>query len=76
METKKANPASKDELAAEIANAFGEEQRIDLYRRVFDRHAEATIMKAFDHVVKLPAEKIKKSKSALFFYLLNKYAEK
>ncbi|MEW5922360.1 MAG: hypothetical protein AB1746_00080 [Candidatus Zixiibacteriota bacterium] len=76
METKNAKPASKDELATEIAKALGEEQRIDLYRHVFERHDEAVIMKAFDHVIKLPTEKIKKSKSALFFYLLNKYAEK
>jgi hypothetical protein len=76
MQTKQVTPASKDELATEIAKAFQEERRTDLYRYIFQKHDQATIIKAFDEVTKLPASKIKKSKSALFFYLLNKYGEK
>ncbi|MDD5715990.1 MAG: hypothetical protein PHF98_04870 [Patescibacteria group bacterium] len=76
MQIKHATPVSKDDLAVEISKAFQEEHRTDLYRYIVQKHEEATIIRAFDEVTKLPASKIKKSKSALFFYLLNKYGEK
>jgi len=76
MQTQKEKPASKDELAMEIAKSFQEEHRTELYRYIFQKHDESTIMKAFDEANKVPVSKIKKSKSALFFFLLNKYAEK
>jgi hypothetical protein len=76
MQTKHAKPATKDDLAIEIAKVFQEEERTDQYRYIFQKHDEATIIRAFDEVTKLPASKIKKSRSALFFYLLNKYGEK
>ena len=67
---------TKDELATEIARSLQEEHRIELYRYIFQKHDESTIRKAFEEVTKVPDSKIKKSKSALFFFLLNKYAEK
>ena len=76
MQNQKKKPTSKDELAMEIAKSFQEEQRTELYRYIFQKHDESTIMKAFDEANKVPLSKIKKSRSALFFFLLNKYAEK
>ena len=76
MQTQKEKPTSKDDLATEIAKTFQEEHRIELYRYVFQKHDESTIRKAFEEASKVPVSKIKKSKSALFFFLLNKYAEK
>jgi len=76
MQTQKEKPTSKDELAMEIAKSFQEEHRTELFQYIFQKHDESTIMKAFDEVNKVPVSKIKKSKSALFFFLLNKYAEK
>lgn len=67
---------TKDDLAMEIAKTFKEEHRTDLYRFIFQKHDESTIRRAFEETIKVPDSKIKKSKSALFFYLLNKYAEK
>ena len=67
---------TKDDMAMDIAKTFKEEHRADLYRYVFRKHDESTIRKAFEETTKVPDSKIKKSKSALFFYLLNKYAEK
>ena len=67
---------TKDDLAMDIAKTFKEEHRTDLYRYIFQKHDESTIRKAFEETIKVPDSKIKKSKSALFFYLLNKYAEK
>jgi hypothetical protein len=67
---------SKEDLANEIAKDFKEEERIELFQQVFQRHDESTIQRAYEDVKKVPISKIKKSQSALFFYLLNKYAEK
>lgn len=76
MQTQKEKPTSKDDLATEIAKTLQEEHRTELYRYVFHKHDESTIRIAFEEAMKVPSSKIKKSKSALFFYLLNKYAEK
>lgn len=66
----------KESLANEIAKDFKEEERIELFQQVFQRHDESTIQRAYEEVKKVPISKIKKSQSALFFYLLNKYDEK
>ena len=76
MQTQKEKPTSKDDLAMEIAKTFQEEHRTELYRFICQKHDESTIRKAFEETTKVPVSKIKKSKSALFFFLLNKYAEK
>ncbi len=67
---------SKDELAKEITKSFKEEHRIQLYQYIFQGYEEAIIRKAYEEAKKVPEDRIKKSKSALFFYLLYKYAEK
>lgn len=76
MQTQKEKPTSKDDLATDIAKTFKEEHRTDLYRYIFQKHDESTIRKAFEETIKVPVSKIKKTQSALFFYLLNKYAGK
>jgi hypothetical protein len=76
MPNEKEKPTSKDQLATEIAKAFQEGHRTELYRYIFQGHNEAVIKKAFEDTKKVPADKIKKTRSALFFFLLNKYAEK
>ena len=67
---------TKEDLAKEIAKYFKEEERIELFQQVFQRHDDSIIQRAYEEVKKVPIGKIKKSQSALFFYLLNKYAEK
>jgi hypothetical protein len=67
---------SKDDLAKEIAKTFKEEKRFSLYQYIFQGYSEAAIRRAYEEAQKVPDDKIKKSRSALFFYLLYKYAEK
>ena len=67
---------TKKDMAAEIARNFGEENRLFVYEYVFQNINEAIIKKAYGEAIKVPDEKIRKTRSALFFYLLNKYAEK
>lgn len=67
---------TKEDLAKEVAKYFKEEERVELFQQVFQRHDESVIHRAYEEVKNVPIHKIKKSQSALFFYLLNKYAEK
>ncbi|MEW6410920.1 MAG: hypothetical protein AB1483_00445 [Candidatus Zixiibacteriota bacterium] len=76
MNTKKAKITPRGDLAEEIAKTFQEQHRVELYRYIVEKHDEGIVRKAFEEVIKMPPEKIKKSRSALFFFLLNKYAEK
>jgi hypothetical protein len=76
MQNQKQIPNSQEELAREIAGSMGEKHRVELYQRKFRNYDESVIRRAFGEATKVPADRIKKSKSALFLYLLNKYAEK
>jgi len=65
---------SKRTLAEIICNEFKEPQKIELYENLFKQYDEKVIRNAFEDVKKVPLEKIKKSQSALFIYLIKKYA--
>jgi DNA replication initiation complex subunit (GINS family) len=62
-----------DRLAFEIARGLGEEKKLPIYRMVCENRSEKVVRRAFEQATNTPKEKIKKSRSALFFYLLNKY---
>jgi len=66
--------STKKKLAIEIAKEFKEAEKVALYEALLDRYEETTIRQAFEDTKKVPLEKIKKSKSALFMFLLRKYA--
>lgn len=65
-----------DHLALEIARAFKEESKLLLYRVLCENFNDQVVKKAFDAVMNVPDEKIKKSRAALFAYLLKKYAKR
>jgi hypothetical protein len=65
-----------DHLALKIARAFREESKLPLYRVCCENFDEETIRKAFAKVMTVPDDKIRKSRSALFAYLLKKYAKR
>lgn len=64
-----------DQLALEIARAFNEEYRLPMYRHFCRTIDIRTVRYLFQKVQSLSDEKIKKSKPALFIYLLKKYAK-
>ncbi len=65
----------KDELASMIAKAFGREDSLRQYQTACRQYDVASIEKAFEEANAVPLTKIKKSRSALFFYLLKKYGQ-
>lgn len=62
-----------EELAHKIAKSLKEEKDIKLYLYIVKHYKESAIRRAFQETMLVPDEKIKKTRSALFFYLLKKY---
>ena len=64
-----------DHLALVVAEGLGERHRLPLYRRICRKFDESIIRRALAEVQSIPDEKIKKSRAALFIYLVKKYAD-
>lgn len=64
----------QDELAAEVAAAFKDQRRLVLYRSLCNAYDEQSIRRALATVQAVPEERIRKSRPALFVYLLKHYA--
>jgi len=73
MTTHTNQPDQIKQLAKKISNDFKEPEKLDLYENLLMHYSVETIQQAYDDVKKVPVEKIKKSQSALFIYLLRKY---
>ena len=70
-------PENKSDLLAfEIARAFGDEAHLPLYRQICSAHNHSHVYCAFKDALRTPLHKIKKSRRALFIYLLKKYEPK
>lgn len=65
-----------DALALEIATAFGDQAHLPLYRQICSAHNHSHVYWAFKDALRTPIRKIKKSRRALFIYLLRKYEPK
>ena len=62
-----------DALALEIATAFGDQAHLPLYRQICSAHNHSNVYRAFKDTLRIPIHKIKRSRRALFIYLLKKY---
>lgn len=62
-------------LALEVARALEDEVALPQYQRACARHDEQLIRRALQEVLSTPKSKIKRSRPALFFYLVKKYAD-
>lgn len=61
----------EEALARELAESLGDRDRLDRYRRYARGVPEGVLRKCLGQVAATPAERIKKSKAALFAYLLS-----
>ena len=66
-------PANQS-FAEEIARRLGDENSIALFQAVVRRYPEEIIRRAYEETLAYPAEKIRKSRGAIFIYLVKKYA--
>ncbi|MBI5021145.1 MAG: hypothetical protein HZB59_06900 [Ignavibacteriales bacterium] len=69
------NLRSKEKsIAQEIASSLNDPESLSLYELYARKYSEPLLRKILDEVLRVPAERIKKSRGALFTYLLKKYA--
>lgn len=61
-------------LASEIARTFQDEENQGYYAWVCENYPENLVKRAFEQVKMMPNDKIKKSRGALFTYLVKKKA--
>jgi len=66
----------QEELALEIARGLGEEEFLPIYRSFASRFSEELLRTVYEETLRIPAEKIRKSRGAIFNYLLKKHARK
>ena len=63
-------------LAGELASRLDEPHRLDYYQRLVARYPKALLQRALADCVAVPRDQIRKSRAALFHYLLKIYASK
>jgi hypothetical protein len=61
--------------AAKVMRALNERSDPDAIDEAITRHSDTVIRRALAGAMATPAEKIRRSRTALFLYLLNRYAE-
>ena len=66
----------KELLALDLSNALNDQKGLSLYISYAKRYPEPLLRKVLGVVKEIPDEKIKKSRGALFNYLIQKYAPK
>ena len=70
-------PQTKEELLAlDIAETLGDGRNPRKYLHYTNQYAESLLREALSQVRQTPKEKIKKSRVALFIYLINHYAKR
>ena len=75
-ESKEFRPKTRQELLAlDLAQAFGDYEGLALYLSYAKKYPEALLRKVLGEVKEVPTCKIKKSRGALFNYLVQKYAK-
>lgn len=72
---KTAKHSKSTELAMDIATALGDHKNLALYISYSRRYPESLLRRVLGEVKEIPSEKIKKSRGALFNYLVQKYAK-
>jgi len=65
---------SDDALARSIAEEFGDLDNLPTYQMHCRKYPEELIRKAHKHTLSVPSDKVKRSRLALFIYLVKKYA--
>ncbi len=70
------NELNNESLAREIAESLGDAESLSLYRMYTETVSEELLRRALSEALSVPEEKIKKSRGALFTYLVRKYVRR
>ena len=67
-------PLTKEEiLAGDLAEGLNDKENLRFYLWASRKYPEGLLRKTYSHVKQIPEKKIRKSKGALFNYLIQKY---
>lgn len=69
-------PVESQLIAEEITLALNDRENFSLYEFYARKYPESLLRKIVADVLKVPEERIRKSRGALFTYLLKKYARR
>ncbi len=61
-------------LAQAIAQGLGELESVSSFRTLLKRYPEDIIRKAYEDTLAIPQHRVRKTKGAIFIFLLKKYA--
>ena len=74
---KEFKPKTREELiASDLAKGLNDRKSLPFYLSVVRQYPEQILRKLLGDVREIPSEKIKKSRAALFNYLLQQYAKR
>lgn len=73
---KKARHSQHDMLAQDLAEELGDLNHLNLYRKYVLQYSESFLRRILSEVKQTPIHKIKKSRGALFTYLIQHYGDK
>lgn len=68
------DPTLADELGQAIAEEFEDTEHLAIYKLYCRNFPESVVKRAFNAALTVPPERVKRSRLALFIYLLKKYA--
>lgn len=70
------NPSSKEQkLAVELADALNDMESLQAYVGFAEKYAESFLRKMLVKVLSVPEDKIRKTRGALFTYLVKQHAQ-
>lgn len=65
---------SKDEeLANELADTLGDQESLPFYRDMVKKYSETFLRSKLKKVMSIPTDQIRKTRGALFTYLINQH---
>lgn len=73
MTNESTNIYNENKLAYEIANALNDKEALPLYLSFARKFQESFLRKILVRVMSIPDEKIKRTRGALFTYLVNEH---
>ena len=73
METTKVSN-KRDDLVSQIVETFNAREDFKRFQNICKKYPLTLVLRAYAEAKSIPQSRIRKSRSALFFYLLKKYA--
>jgi hypothetical protein len=68
------NTPANQAFAEAIADGLDDKKSLPMFAAIVRRYPREVIRKAYEEALGYPAEKIRKSRGAIFIYLVKKYA--